>query len=115
MLRQGAETVQIALPTQSLEGRRRGLSIAWVRELPVAVWLVGIMLVAAAVRFVIALPMTVPWTIPDELVHAELARSFAASGHFAIRDVPFSAQTWGPLYLIAIAPAFRLFESLPDA
>lgn len=115
MLRQGAETVQIALPTQSLEGRRRALSIDSVRELPVAVWLVGIMVVAAAVRFAISVPMTVPWTIPDELVHAELARSFAASGHFEIRDVPFSAQTWGPLYLIAIAPAFRLFESLPDA
>jgi hypothetical protein len=115
MLRQGAETVQIALPTQSLEGRRRALSLDRVRELPVAVWLVGIMVVAATVRFVISVPMTVPWTIPDELVHAELARSFASSGHFEIRDVPFSAQTWGPLYLIAIAPAFRLFESLPDA
>jgi hypothetical protein len=115
MLRQGAETVQIALPTQSLENRRRGLSIAWVRDIPVAVWLVGIIVGAATVRFAIAMRMTVPWTIPDELVHAELAKSFAASGHFELRDVPFSAQTWGPLYLIAIAPAFRLFESLPDA
>ncbi len=115
MLKQGAETVQIALPTQSLENRRRGLSIDSVRELPVAVWLAGIILGAAVVRFVIALRMPVPWTIPDELVHSELARSFASSGHFELRDVPFSAQSWGPLYLVAIAPAFRLFDSLPQA
>jgi hypothetical protein len=114
MLRQGAQTAQIALPGQSPE-RRRGLGIDSVRELPVTVWLVGIILGAATVRFVIALRMPVPWTIPDELVHSELARSFAASGHFEVRDVPFSAQTWGPLYLIVIAPAFRLFESLPQA
>src|SRR4029078_1676232 len=72
-------------------------------------------LAAAAIRFVIALRTPRTWTVPDELVQAGLARSFASSGHFELRDVPFAAQTWGPLYLLTIAPAFRLFASLPDA
>jgi hypothetical protein len=53
--------------------------------------------------------------VPEELVHSELAQSFAATGHFHLRDVPFPARTWGPLYLVLIAPAFRIFGSLPDA
>jgi hypothetical protein len=59
--------------------------------------------------------MPVPWVVPDELVHSELARAFAATGQFAVRDEPFSPRSWGPLYLISIAPAFRLADSLPRA
>jgi hypothetical protein len=117
VLNEGTEIAGIPLHSEeSLERRRpRALSADFVGDVPVAVWLAGIVITAAALRFVIALQTPVPWTVPDELVHSELARSFASSGHFEVRDVAFSARTWGPLYLILIAPAFRVFGSLPDA
>ena len=49
----------------------------------------------------------------DELIYSELAKSFAASGHFLIRDVHHGA--YGVVYPVLIAPAWRIFGSVPDA
>src|SRR5256886_16567871 len=49
----------------------------------------------------------------DELIYSELAKSFAGTGHFLIRDMHHGA--YGAVYPILIAPAWRLFGSVPDA
>jgi hypothetical protein len=56
---------------------------------------------------VVASQSGAPWIFPDELVYTHLARSFAATGHFAVREEPFSAWSFGPLYPILIAPIYR--------
>jgi len=43
---------------------------------------------SAAARFVFASNKSAPWIFPDSLVYSEFAKSFAASGHFALREVP---------------------------
>jgi hypothetical protein len=80
---------------------------------PVAARLGGLILVSAVIRFLLALWMPAPWIFADELKYSELAKSLAATGHFAIRDVPGSGV--GPLYPVLISPAYALFESVPHA
>jgi hypothetical protein len=55
--------------------------------------------------------MVGPWIMIDEIVYSELAKSFAASGSFAIREVPTSG--YGVVYPILISPAYALFRSMP--
>src|SRR5207237_1262230 len=54
-----------------------------------------------------------PWIMGDEIVYSELAKSFAAHGHFLVRGVP--SHGYGFVYPILLAPAWRLFSSVPDA
>ena len=46
-----------------------------------------------------------PWIMIDELVYSELAKSFAATGHFVVRDVPTTG--YGIVYPVLITPAWR--------
>ena len=78
-----------------------------------AVVLTGLVALSAIVRFALAWWMPVPWIFGDELTYSELAKSFAANGDFAIRGV--SRLGSGPFYPILIAPAYGLFERVPDA
>ena len=57
--------------------------------------------------------MTAPWIMVDELVYSELAKSVAATGHFLIRDQ--ASGSYGFVYPLVIAPAWRLFGAVPDA
>ena len=90
------------------------LSASRVRTLPTTVWLIVIVGVSAALRFALASSATAPSILPDELLYSEFAKSFAASGEFLVRDVSYSAWTFGPLYAVVLAPAY-LIASLPDA
>jgi Dolichyl-phosphate-mannose-protein mannosyltransferase len=112
-----AETASIALPAgEPLVGLPRSpVARSRSASIPVAVRLVGIIAAATAVRVVIASQTPVPWLVPDELIYSGLARSFAATGHFAVRGHPFSPWGYGPLYPVLIAPAFRLANSMPQA
>src|ERR671931_2335603 len=49
----------------------------------------------------------------DELVYSELAKSFEATGHFLVRGEHHGA--YGFVYPAVIAPAWKLFSSVPDA
>ena len=49
----------------------------------------------------------------DELIYSELAKSFAQTGHFLIRDVHHGA--YGVVYPLLIAPAWRMFGSVSDS
>jgi len=66
-----------------------------------------------AVHVGLALLVPAPWIFADELEYSELAKSFAATGHFALRDVPGIGL--GPVYPLLIAPVYALFHNLGDA
>jgi hypothetical protein len=70
--------------------------------------LVGIVLGSTGVRILAAIQTSAPWILPDELVYSHLARSFAATGHFAVRGEAFPPWSFGPLYPILIAPIFAV-------
>src|SRR5687767_13949620 len=57
--------------------------------------------------------MEAPFVMVDELIYSELAKSFASSGEFLVRDE--ASGVYGVLYPIVISPAFLLFDRLPDA
>ena len=54
-----------------------------------------------------------PWIIPDEFIYFELGRGVLETGAFALREEPFNAWAFGPLYPLMTAPAHLL--SPPDA
>ena len=74
-------------------------------------WLVVIVLLSSGVRFAFARHMIGPWIMIDEIVYSELAKSFAATGHFAVREAPTTG--YGFVYPILISPAYALFRSIP--
>ena len=74
-------------------------------------WLTALVLASWAVRFAFARHMVGPWIMVDEIVYSELAKSFAATGHLAVRDVPTTG--YGVVYPILISPAYALFKSMP--
>ncbi len=85
-----------------------------VDAVPTWLWLGGIVVVSAAIRFVLARRIVAPSIMVDELIYSELAKSFAAHGHFLIRDVS-AAGSFGVVYPVLISPAYRIFSSVPDA
>jgi Dolichyl-phosphate-mannose-protein mannosyltransferase len=86
------------------------------RRLPsVPTWaaLAGVFVLSFAVRFYWAVRDPAPWIFSDELHYWEPAKALAYTGSFAIREVPGTGG-FGFLYPTLIAPAFLLFERLPD-
>jgi glycosyltransferase involved in cell wall biosynthesis len=82
-------------------------------RVPVWAWLAGLVVVSILVRYALSRRVVAPWIMVDELIYSELAKSFAATGEFLIRDEHHGA--YGVVYPVVIAPAYRLFSSLPDA
>ncbi len=82
-------------------------------RLPPWAWLAALVVFSAVFRYGLSRRVVAPWIMVDELIYSELAKSFAATGHFLIRDVHHGA--YGALYPLLIAPAWRLFASVPDA
>ena len=85
-----------------------------IAAIPVWAWLGVMFLASVALRFVLAHRHPGPWIYDDELIYAALAKSFAATGHFAVRDSP-GLQGYGPIYPLLIAPAYRAFPDLAHA
>ncbi len=82
------------------------------RVVPAWIWLTGIVVLSALARYGLARRMVAPWIMVDELYYSELAKSFAATGHFAVRGVPDYGL--GLVYPALIAPAYRI-ASVIDA
>ena len=87
--------------------------LALTRAIPAWAYLTGIVVVSAGLRYAFGRWMTAPWIMVDELVYSELAKSVAATGHFLIRDQ--ASGSYGFVYPLVIAPAWRLFGSVPSA
>jgi len=83
------------------------------RPTPVWAWLVAIVLGSLGVRVVLSQHMPGPFIFTDELTYSELAKSFAAGGHFLVRGLP--THGYGFVYPVLISPAYRLFRDLPQA
>jgi uncharacterized membrane protein len=81
------------------------------RAVPAWAWVAAIVVLSTAVRFGFARHMVGPWIMIDEIVYSELAKSFAAGGSFAVRDVPTGG--YGVVYPVLISPAYALFHSIP--
>jgi dolichyl-phosphate-mannose-protein mannosyltransferase len=78
---------------------------------PAWAWVTAIVIVSWAVRFAFARHMVGPWIMIDEIVYSELAKSFAATGHFSVREVPTTG--YGVVYPMLISPAYALFDAVP--
>ncbi len=83
------------------------------RAVPVWAWLVLLVVVSTLVRYAVSRRTVAPWIMIDELIYSELAKSFAAGGHFTIRD--HSSNVYEFVYPVLISPAWAIFRSIPDA
>ena len=82
-------------------------------RIPVWLWLAGLVVLSSVFRYGLSRRVVAPWIMVDELIYSELAKSFAATGHFLVRDVHHGA--YPVVYPLLIAPAWRLFGSVADA
>jgi hypothetical protein len=69
-----------------------------------AVALGGMLLVAVAARLLLSREIASPWIMIDELLYSEMAKSFATSGHFLVRDAPTGLNN--VVYPALISPAW---------
>jgi len=93
--------------------RPRDAALARVAAVPAWGWVAGLVVVSAGVRYVLARRIAAPWIMVDELIYSELAKSFAASGHFLIRD--HATAAYGVVYPALISPAWAVFDGIPHA
>jgi hypothetical protein len=68
---------------------------------------------AAVVNVLVGVQLPAPWSLPDELIYSEMAKSLADGSLPAVRD----ESTWGygVLYPLLIAPAWGVFDDPADA
>ena len=82
-------------------------------RLPIAVALGMTVGFATLLHAALAVRLSSPWIVPDELIYSELAKSLAAGGLPAIRDEVSVAYGLG--YPLLLAPVWALFEDVPTA
>ena len=87
--------------------RGTGLLRSW----PMWLWVGALYAVSVAVQLALGLRVVSPWIMVDELVYSDMARSFAATGHFLIRGVH---GNYGFVYPLLLSPAYALFGSMHD-
>jgi hypothetical protein len=83
------------------------------RAVPAWAWLAAIVTLSFAFRALLARSIVSPFILVDELVYSELAKSMADSGQRLVRGVPTSG--YGVVYPALIAPAYLLFDQVPQA
>jgi len=66
--------------------------------------LAGLVVLAVAVRVFLAWRIETPWIMVDEVIYSDLAKSFADTGEFLIRGIPYG--TISIVYPALIAPAW---------
>src|SRR5207244_7901458 len=93
--------------------RPREAALARVAAVPAWAWVAALVVVSAAARYVLARRIAAPWIMVDELIYSELAKSFAAGGHFLVRD--HATAAYGVVYPALISPAWAIFDSVPHA
>ena len=81
---------------------------------PAWAWVVVLVAVSAGLRLMLGLRDPSPWIFQDELLYSELAKSFGATGHFAVRETA-GAGGFGFVYPALISPAWALFDRVPTA
>ena len=74
-------------------------------------WLGGLYAVAVTIQLALALRVTSPWIMVDELVYSDMARSFAKTGHFLIRGVH---ANYGIVYPLLLSPVYAAIGPMTD-
>jgi dolichyl-phosphate-mannose-protein mannosyltransferase len=95
------------------ESRARATAVELVRSVPAWVWVAALVVVSTGIRYVLARRAVAPWIMVDELIYSELAKSFAGGGHFLVRE--HATAAYGIVYPLLIAPAWAIFNAVPDA
>ena len=83
------------------------------RRVPVWAWVAVIVTASIVFRAWLGSRMPAPFIFTDELDYQENARSLAEGDGLEVRDAPFGIVS--VLYPLLLAPAYALFDSLPDA
>jgi glycosyltransferase involved in cell wall biosynthesis len=78
---------------------------------PVWAWLGALYGVAVAVQLALALRVTSPWIMVDELVWSDMARSFADTGRFLIRG---AHAHYGVVYPLLLSPVYAAVGPMID-
>ncbi|HLX19718.1 MAG TPA: glycosyltransferase [Gaiellaceae bacterium] len=81
------------------------------RTVPIWAWLGALYAVAVSVQLALALRVTSPWIMVDELVYSDMARSFAKTGHFLIRGVH---GNYGLVYPLLLSPVYAAIGPMHD-
>lgn len=79
---------------------------------PMWLWLAALYAVAVAVYIPVALRVTTPWIMFDEVAYGELARSFARVGHFLVRG---QTENFGYVYEFFLSIPYALTTHVADA
>lgn len=82
-------------------------------RVPIWGWLLALVALSAAVRVLLSSNAPAPWIFVDELIYSELGKSAADGGPLAIRGV--ANNGYGYVYPYLLAPAYALFDAIPDA
>ena len=83
------------------------------RRVPAWAWLAGIVVGSIVFRAWLGSRIPAPFIFTDELQYQENARSLAAGEGIEVRGEPYGIVS--VLYPLLLAPAYLLFDSLPDA
>lgn len=83
------------------------------RRVPAWAWLTGIVVASTVFRAWLGSRMAAPFIFTDELQFQDNASSLADGGGLRVRGEAFGIAS--VLYPLTIAPAYMLFDSLPDA
>jgi hypothetical protein len=74
-----------------------------------------LVVIGAAVLCGLGLFATIPNTFADEAIYIELARHLDISGKFEVFGISFPALTYGPIYVVLIAPIVKGAATARDA
>jgi hypothetical protein len=83
------------------------------RRVPPWAWLAAIVAASAVFRAILGRGIVAPFVIVDEVIWSELARGLGDAGDPGLRGEPNPGYSL--VYPLLLAPAYALFESLPDA
>jgi Dolichyl-phosphate-mannose-protein mannosyltransferase len=99
--------------TRTVADSRRSAALELARAVPAWAWVTALVVVSSLIRFALGRQAVAPWIMVDELIYSELAKSFAAHGHFLVRGQ--STAAYGIVYPLLISPAWAIYKSIPDA
>jgi hypothetical protein len=103
------ETTAPRAGRRNLHARDRAVEL--ISAVPAWAWLTLLIGLSFGIRAFLASRDPSPWIYSDEILYSDLAKSFAATGHFAIRDSPGTGG-FGIVYPILISPAWALFKNV---
>jgi glycosyltransferase involved in cell wall biosynthesis/4-amino-4-deoxy-L-arabinose transferase-like glycosyltransferase len=81
------------------------------RAVPTWAWLAVVYILSVVVQLALGLRLRSPWIMVDELVYSDMARSFAATGHFLIRG---EHGNYGPVYPLLLSPVYALLGPMSE-